>query len=96
MKILAIEREVPGMTEEMFHPHLEEEAGRVWELYQAGIFREIYFTQEQSAAVIILECAGIDEADRALASLPLVTKGLISFDLLPLIPYPGFSRLFKQ
>jgi hypothetical protein len=31
----------------------------------------------------------------ALATLPLVSQGLIDFDLIPLRPYPGFARLFK-
>ena len=43
MKILAIEKKVPGVTEEEFKPHLKAEAVRVWELYQADVFRELYF-----------------------------------------------------
>jgi hypothetical protein len=94
VKFLAIEKETPGVTEEQFQPHLKPEAARAWELYQAGIFRELYFCEEQSIAVIILECVDADEARRALDSLPLVQAGLISFDILPLGPYPGFARLF--
>jgi hypothetical protein len=29
-----------------------------------------------------------------LGTLPLVKAGLISFELMPLVPYPGFARLF--
>ena len=92
--ILAIEREVPGVTEEAFRPHLKEEAARVWELYQAGAFRELYFRQDQPSAVLVLECADIEEANEILNTLPLVKEELIAFDIIPLIPYPGFSRLF--
>ena len=49
MRILAIEREVPGVTDEAIRPHLMEEAARVWELYQAGVFRELYFRQDSRA-----------------------------------------------
>ena len=95
MKILAIEKEVPDVTEEQFRPHLRKaEAAKVWELYQAGVFRELYFRQDWPGAVLILECADAEEARKVLNTLPLVKEGLIAFDVLPLIPYPGFSRLF--
>ena len=96
MMILAIEREVPGVTDDEFRPHLKEEAVRVWELYQAGVFRELYFRQDQPSAVLVLECADIEEANGVLNTLPLVKEELIAFDIIPLIPYPGFSRLFAR
>ena len=96
MKILAIEKETPGLTAEDFKPHAKAEAARVWELYQAGIVRELYFRQDRSEAVLVLECADIDEANRMLNSLPLVKAGLITFEVIPLGPYPGFARLFAQ
>ncbi len=34
------------------------------------------------------------EARQALETLPLVQAGLIEFQILPLIPYDGFARLF--
>jgi hypothetical protein len=37
MKILAIEKEIPGTTEKEFMPHLKAEAASVWKLYQAGV-----------------------------------------------------------
>ena len=49
MKILAIGKDVPGITDEQFTPHLKSEAARVWELYQSGILREIYFRADQPA-----------------------------------------------
>jgi hypothetical protein len=94
MKILAIEKEMPGVTAEEFRPHLEAEAAEVWKLYQAGVFRELYFSQDRHSAVLVLECAGVKEANQVLNTLPLVKEGLIAFDIIPLIPYPGFSRLF--
>ena len=77
-------------------PHLKAEAARVWELYQSGKLREIYFRGDRSEAVLILECAIVEEAELLLASLLLVQAGLISFEVIPLIPYPGFERLFGE
>src|SRR5512136_13399 len=77
MKILAIEKEVPGIADEAFSPHLKAEAARVWELYQAGVFRELYFRTDWSGAVLMLECIGVEEANDVLNTLPLVKAGLI-------------------
>ena len=95
MRILAIEQAVEGITQERFTPELlAAEARRAWELHMAGVMRELYFRADDPAAVLILECADLDEAGRALASLPLVQAGLIRFDVIPLRAYPGFARLF--
>ena len=96
MKILAIEKESEGIKPEQFTPHLKDEAARVWEMYQSGIIRELYFRQDRSEAVLILECVSEHEAQQALDSLPLVQAGLIRFEVIPLIPYPGFARLFSN
>ena len=96
MKILAIEHEVEGVTAEQFTPHLKAEARRVWELVQRGLIRETYFRGDRSEAVLILECVDTDEAGKVLGSLPLVKTGLIRFEVIPLIPYPGFRRLFAE
>ena len=96
MRIIALEKENPGYSAEDFQPHLKAEAERVWELYQAGIIRETYFRADVTEAVLILECADVNEADAALSTLPLVEAGLITFDLIPLRPYDGFSRLFDD
>lgn len=96
MKILAVEHEAPGSTPDQFQPHLQAEARRAWELYQQGIIRELYFDRDQHSAVLILECDELSQAHAALNTLPLVQAGLISFELRPLIPYPGFARLFAS
>lgn len=96
MKILAIEKEHEGKTAKDFQPHSEAEARHVWGLYLKGFIREIYFRADQKSAVLILECKNIEEAKEKLATLPLVREGLIYFELIPLAPYPGYERLFKE
>jgi hypothetical protein len=95
MKILALEVEVAGVLPEQFQTHLQAEARGVWELYQSGVIRELYFRADRPEAVLVLECADVDAARQILASLPLVQAGLITFEVIPLIPYPGFARLFE-
>lgn len=96
MKVLALEEETPNRKADDFQPYLKAEAERVWELYRAGIIRELYFNQDTHTAVLVLECADMAEAGATLATLPLVQAGLIAFQLIPLIPYDGFARLFAQ
>jgi len=95
MKILALEKEVQGVPDEAFGPHLRDEAWRAWELHQSGVLRELYFREDWRGAVLVLESEDVAAAQQALATLPLVAKGLIQFDLIPLRPYPGFARLFQ-
>ena len=96
MKIIALEYEKPNATPEQFTPLLKPEAMRVWQLTQAGIVRETWFRADRHEAVLVLECASPEEARAALATLPLVEAGLIDFEVIPLVPYPGFERLFVK
>ncbi len=94
MKILALSRELPGVTAEQYPPLLKEEARHAWDLHQSGVVRELYFREDIPEVVLVMECASLDEARAALAGLPLVEAGLITFDLIPLRAYDGFARLF--
>ena len=96
MKILALEKEIPGTTPDQFAQHLKAEAARLWELSQSGQVRETYFRGDRSEAVLILECTDVEEAESLLHTLPLVKEGLIAFEVIPLVPYPGFERLFEK
>lgn len=96
MRILALEHERAGITEEEIRPHLRAEADRVWELYLAGVIRETYFRPDQHAAVLMLECAGVEQARQVIDTFPLVQAHLIDFEIIPLIAYPGFARLFAD
>ncbi len=97
MQVMAIERPVDGATSDRFTPELlADEARRVWELQQAGAVREIHFRADEPSAVLMLECAGSTDAEIILATLPLVAANLIDFEVLPLVPYPGFARLFGE
>ena len=96
MKILAIEHENTSAQTTDFAPYLEAEARHAWQLSQQGIIREMYFRDDRDEAVLVLECAGLEEAQEVLAGMPLVRAGLITFECIPLKTYPGFARLFKE
>ncbi|MCD4685120.1 MAG: muconolactone Delta-isomerase family protein [Anaerolineae bacterium] len=95
MKLIALEHENPDARPLDFAPDLlAAEARRVYELQQAGVIREIHFRADRNEAVLILECDTLDDARAALDALPLVQAGLITFEIIPLKPYPGLARLF--
>jgi muconolactone delta-isomerase len=97
MKILALEKDLPGVSDSSFTDEiLKEEAARAWQLHQSSVIRELYFRADREAAVLILECSSVDEARSVLSTLPLVKRKLIDFDVIPLAAYPGFARLFQD
>ena len=96
MKILALEHEMPNITTEQFQQYAVAEARQAWDLYQAGILREMYFRTDRDEAVLVLECESVNEAQERLSTLPFVQNKLIEFELIPLKAYPGFERLFTK
>lgn len=96
MKILALEKEMPGVTDDHYAPHLKDEAIHVYDLYKSGTIREIYFRKNESSAVLIMECKDETEAQNYLNDFPLVRNKLIDFEIIPLIPYPGFDRILTN
>ena len=95
MRILALEITKQEISADDIQAILTEEARMVWNLYQDDFIREIYFRADRPSAILILECSDIREAKQQLSELPLVSANLIDFELIPLAPYPGFSRLFE-
>ena len=93
MQYLAIEQDIPGADPETMRSNLQAEARAAWDLKVDGVLREIWFTPDHRA-VLMLECAGEEEVRKALAHLPLYREGLIGFEVIPLLPYDGFSRIF--
>ncbi len=95
MRILAMEKAGPAAAHGDMKRFLPAEARRVWELQQRDQLREVWFTVPDRRAVLLLECASVEEAGGLLATLPLVREGFIAFDLLALRPYDGFERMFR-
>lgn len=95
MKILAIEKELQLVDWKNETNSLIEEAKSVYKLMLSDFLREIYFTENKNA-ILILECESKDIAEHLLQELPLVKKKIIGFELLELNPYTGLSRLMNE
>lgn len=96
MKVLALGRDTAPADDPRFPEVRPAEARRAWELYQQDILREIYFRADRPNGVLVLEVPDLAAARAVVDTLPLVAAGLIDFDLVPLKPYPGFARLFRE
>lgn len=94
MKILAIEKEINGAKWDNLSDLLKNEARHVFELYLTDVLREIYFTENKNA-VLVLESEDKLTAKKLLDSFPLVESGKIEFELMELRPYNGYERLMK-
>ncbi len=92
MKILALEKEIQPVDWNNETQSLIEATKYAYKLMLSGKLREIYFTENKNA-VLILECDNKMAAKQLLDNLPLVRKGLIEFEIMELHPYTGFSRL---
>ena len=95
MKILALEREIESVTWDDTEKLLEQEAQHVFQLYLSDSLREIYFTEEKNA-VLIMETKDKKSAEKLLNNLPLVKSEKIKFEIMELKPYSGFERIIKN
>jgi hypothetical protein len=94
MKILAIEKEIEKVNWTNLDDLLKEEAYQVFNLYLSDTLREIYFT-ENKTAVLILEAKNKKAAEKILNDLPLVKEKKIRFEIFELRPYTGYERMMK-
>lgn len=92
MKILAISRYIKEVDWDQLTLTLKQEAHEAYKLYLSEKVREIYFTQNDDA-VLIMECKNIREAEQLVARLPLVKEKILEFRFHELRPYTGYSRI---
>ena len=94
MKILAIENEIEGVEWDNLEGLLKDEAQHVFNLYLSDSLREIYFTENKNA-VLVLETEDKQAAIELLDALPLVKSGKIKFEVMELRPYTGYERIMR-
>lgn len=94
MKILAIENEIEGVDWNNLEDLLKDEAQHVYHLYLSDSLREIYFTENKNA-ILVLETEDKQAAIKLLDAFPLVKSGKIKFEVMELRPYTGYERIMK-
>jgi hypothetical protein len=93
MKILALISVKGGVFPEQLKSELPAELNGSWQLYLAGVIREVYLTQTPTRVVFVLEANDLSDARQRLGSLPLVAKGLFEVDLHELRPFANWAML---
>jgi hypothetical protein len=96
MRIIALEHELKPLEPATAAAVLAAEAQALWALQQEGLVREAHFRADRKEAVLLLEAPGVAEAETRLSAMPLVKEGYIRFELIPLVPYDGYARLFAR
>jgi len=86
-QILAMDRILPGTTEDKVKALLNDEVRALVNLYLGGKIRQWYFRQDRPGAILILEVSSLEEAEKLVADLPLTRTGLLAYDLIPIGPY---------
>jgi len=73
---------------------LKQEAKVLWNLQKKGVIRSIWFTKNTREAILIIEAEDTIRTKEIVDTFPLVEEGLISYDIVELIAYDGYERLF--
>lgn len=79
-----------------FMSYEEPESKRVWELYTAGMLKEIYLRTDAIGAAIVLQCDSQTEAEAAINSLPMVKAGLFDVSCMGLGEWPEMTRMLHE
>ncbi len=93
--VLAMDRILPGATEDKIKALLPEEARAVLNLYLTGQVRQWYFRQDRPGVVFMLEAGSVESAQAMVDALPLSKAGLLAYDLIPIGPYIPLATLLK-
>ena len=96
MKILAIDKVLPEAAPEIIKANFMKEVNHTIKMYLADVVREIYFRQDRSGTVLMLEAPTLEDARAMIDKLPMVQAGQISFDLIPLGPFVPLALLLDE
>lgn len=94
MRFLCLSELTPTATPAAIRDGTAAEARAAWELYHRGVVRDWAMRGDRPGAMLLLECASAEEANAALAELPMVRDDLIRFQVIPLTPFAPLEALF--
>ena len=92
---LVITHDKPNVNWKEQEQLLKQEAKVLWNLQKNGIIRNIWFTRNTSEAILIIEADDTIRTKEIIDTFPLVKEGLITYDIVELVAYDGYERLFK-
>jgi hypothetical protein len=96
MKVLAIDKVSPDATPERVRELFMKEVHQTIKMYLADVVREIYFREDRSGTVMMLEVPSMEEVRKIVDTLPMVRDGLLEYDLIPLGPFMPLALLVSD
>jgi hypothetical protein len=75
--------------------HADAELRALWQLYSDGVVREMY-SPGVAGAILILEAGSVQDAERHLARLPLLSSGVMALEVTELRPFGAIEMLFSD
>jgi hypothetical protein len=91
---LIITHDKPNVNWKEKEQFLKQEAKVLWDLHKKGIVRSIWFTKKSREAILIIETEETIKAEDIINTFPLVKEELITYDIVELVAYDGYERLF--
>jgi hypothetical protein len=95
VKLLAVGRPQKGADVGEIARYAREEMSALWQLYRDERVREMC-SPGRPGAVVVLEAASTQDAEAALADLPLAAADLIVFEVIELHPFRALEVLFAD
>ena len=92
---LIITHDKPNINWKEQEQLLKQEAKVLWDLQKNGIIRSIWFAKYTREAILIIEAENTIRAKEIIDTFPLVNEGLITYDIIELVAYNGYERLFR-
>jgi hypothetical protein len=75
--------------------HADAELRALWSLYRDGVVREMY-SPAAPGAILVLEAESVREAERLVASLPLISARVMALEVTELRPFAAIEMLFSR
>ena len=94
MVYLVITHDKPNVKWKEQELLLKQEAKVLWDLQKNRIIRNIWFTKKSREAILIIESEDSIRTKEIIDTFPLVKAGLITYDIVELVAYDGYERLF--
>lgn len=96
MRVLAIGTYRTGASPDAIAATLGQELLVEWKLEKADQLRQVHSRTDQPGTIFFMEVQSLDDARKTLATLPLVDKGLIDFQVIPYSHYQDYGHVFDH
>ena len=95
MKVLAVTSVKPGSPEQL-QQILPKEVPATLKLYLEGVVEQMWMRENRGGPVFLMAVETAEAAEAALARLPLVQAGLMTYELYPVGPLSALGLLIQD